>query len=149
MAGKENNGRPANISQLRLQLEAGHSWKIKVKNQTSGSIGSLERQVFRGVAERDDLMTGGRQQCRQSLADSAVIVQYIDDRATGAHCFPSIARGIAKLKTVPATGPGDPHKRPWCASMIDLQIESPIPIPSSLVVKKASNTFSKSEIPIP
>src|SRR4029079_8318185 len=39
--------------------------------------------------------------------------------------------------------PGKAQRRPPCDSMIERQIDSPIPIPSSFVVKKASKIFSK------
>ena len=52
--------------------------------------------------------------------------------------FTSTAMGTVKWKAVPCGVRADAHKRPPCASMIDRQIESPMPRPSDLVVKKGS-----------
>ena len=41
------------------------------------------------------------------------------------------------------------HSRPPCASMIERQIESPMPIPPDLVVKKALNSRSAFSVKIP
>ncbi len=41
--------------------------------------------------------------------------------------------GTVKRNTVPCGSHDDTHKRPPCASMIERQIESPIPRPSDFV----------------
>src|SRR5260370_41063633 len=57
--------------------------------------------------------------------------------------------GSDKENVVPEQSLDATHNRPSCASAIERQIARPIPMPDSLVVKKASNTLSRSRIPMP
>src|SRR5262249_50842167 len=50
--------------------------------------------------------------------------------------------GKVNRKTVPRVMPGEAHKRPPCDSMIDRQIDKPIPMPSALVVKNELKIWS-------
>ena len=50
--------------------------------------------------------------------------------------------GTVNRKILPPRRFGDAHRRPPWDSMIDRQIDKPIPIPPGLVVKKASNMWS-------
>ena len=53
-----------------------------------------------------------------------------------------IVAGNVKWNAVPCGRPGDAQRRPPWASTIDVLIDKPMPIPSGLVVKKASKMRS-------
>src|SRR5712671_1244235 len=56
------------------------------------------------------------------------------------HHAPAWARaGRTNWNVAPGPALREAHRRPRCASTIDRLIESPMPIPPGLVVKKASN----------
>jgi hypothetical protein len=57
--------------------------------------------------------------------------------------------GSAKWKVAPYPAFGVAHSRPPCASTMERQIDSPIPIPSGFVVKNAVHSRSVSCCPIP
>ncbi|MEA2966023.1 MAG: hypothetical protein QOI46_6121, partial [Alphaproteobacteria bacterium] len=57
--------------------------------------------------------------------------------------------GSVKWKTAPLGVLSVAHTLPPCASMIDRQIDSPIPMPAGLVVKKALNSWSRLVDPMP
>src|SRR5262245_64480193 len=64
---------------------------------------------------------------------------------------PDVWVGNVNRKAVPLLAPGEAHKRPPCDSMIDRQIDKPIPMPSALVVKNElkirSITFGSMPLP--
>src|SRR5260370_35973858 len=57
--------------------------------------------------------------------------------------------GSVKLNTAPRGVLLVAQTRPWCASTIQREIASPMPMPVSLVVKNGSNTRSTSSSPLP
>src|SRR6202795_140375 len=69
----------------------------------------------------------------------------------GAYDEVSLWRGRLNRKTAPWGTFAVAHIRPPCASMIERQIDSPMPLPLDLVVKKALNSRSafSAEIPMP
>src|SRR5882762_3717937 len=52
--------------------------------------------------------------------------------------YAGTSMGTVKRNTVPCGEPGDTHKRPPCASMIERQIDNPKPRPSGFVVTNGS-----------
>src|SRR5271169_3647264 len=64
---------------------------------------------------------------------------------------PDLKIGIWILKTAPHLAPDETHVRPPWASMIDRQIDSPIPMPWLFVVKSGSKIRSTSfgSTPVP
>ena len=66
-----------------------------------------------------------------------------------AHAERSEASGRVKLNVVPASSFAVTQIRPPCASTIEREIERPMPIPDSFVVKNGSKTSDGSLMPTP
>src|SRR5579862_7007099 len=76
-----------------------------------------------------------------------VVVHHEDNGAVRIH--DATRAGSVKDKVAPTASSDAAHIRPRCASMMERQIANPMPIPFSLVVKKASKILSVSFTPGP
>ena len=85
--------------------------------------------------------TGRVEQIRNGVANQGIVVDHEHDAVRIAHSLGAVT-GKAKWNTAPRGWFLAAHSRPPCASMIDRQIGSPIPIPCGLVVKKGANNRS-------
>src|ERR1700722_1654545 len=82
--------------------------------------------------------TYGFEQCRNGCAYCFVVINY-ENCGFGEHYALALAvRGRVKWNVAPQLAFAVAHSRPPCASTIERLMDSPSPIPSLFVVKKAS-----------
>ena len=132
MAGEENDRQPRRLGNPRWS--PGRSGPAAERRAPDSPVHrALARAGRLGAREDLDREPDRPDEVPESLADGLVVVDDEDDGLLGRHRIP----GRAKWKVAPWSAFGVAHSRPPCASMIERLIDSPMPMPPGLVVKKA------------
>src|SRR5579875_818726 len=125
---------------LVLQLQAAHLRHVNVEQQAGARRVRLPREKFAAGGEGLCLVAGALDQHGERIAHGVVVVKNEDGSVLG-HGGPQDSSGSAKTKDVPPPSRGEAQIRPPCASMMDRQIDSPTPMPRTLVVTNGWNRF--------
>src|SRR6185295_2722767 len=110
---------------------------LAISSVVRSYVGSLARATSQNTAETSTVFDPRPPfgECAHSLARPSDRDECRRLRSwPAAHSTFSFLRGSENWKAAPRGGFGATHSRPPCASMIERQIQSPIPMPSGLVV---------------
>ena len=118
---------------LLLEFQSVDVGQLDVEHQAGRQIGPGIGEVFRGGAERHAAEAERFQKLAQRLAHVGIVVDDEDDMVAPLHTRAAECEGRVKLSAVPFGSPLVAHSRPSCASTIERQIASPMPMPSTLV----------------
>ena len=149
MSRDEHDLRVRLAGDLALQIQAVDVRQVDVQDQAPGQVGLGELQVLGGRPEGDDVQVCRGQELLQCFAHAEIVVDDEHDVIVRAHRDALEEIGSVKLNTAPRGVLFVAQTRPWCASTIQREIASPMPMPVSLVVKNGSNTRSTSSSPLP
>src|SRR5262245_468522 len=152
---EDDRGRVAGRRQRPLKIEAVLAGHSNVHDETARpfEVGALEelasgRERLHPVAIRS-------QQSRQAATDRQVVIDHENGGLALRHAGPprseSLAMGRSNSTVAPRWRLLNTRTTPPWASMIERAIESPMPIPAGLVVKKGSKTtfWVPSRKPVP
>src|SRR5215469_1292813 len=137
----EKNDRQTDVGLVELALEVEPTLfrQAHVENEAARHFRLLALQHLACGAEEPGAQPDRFEKIVQGIPDRGIVVDH-QNRGTlvFAHgCCPP-ANGSVKLSTAPYRAAASAHSRPPCASMMEVLIESPMPMPSGLVVKKVS-----------
>src|SRR6516225_6608895 len=137
----------ANIEPL-LQLEPSHLGHLYIEQQAAASPRVVIFQKRARRWKRFHRIPGRAQHKSQPLPDGGVIVDDEDGHSASAPAS-APAVGRSKKKIAPEGALRAMRRLPPCNSTIEWLIESPIPMPSGLVVTKGSKIVSITSSAIP
>src|SRR5262249_13256492 len=124
------------LLELGLEIQSAYAGQPDIEHQAARPLGSLVLKEFGGGSEKLDLQVDRAEQAVQRLAYRGIVV----DDEDPAHAVFSAWDGRAMRKVAPGPSLDVAHIRPPCASTIERQIERPMPMPPSRVVKKGVNS---------
>src|SRR5579883_307606 len=151
MAGREDDRQARGaVDQALLQLRPAHSRQSDVENDTAGRRQRQPLQQIGRSRVAEYLVAGRAQLASDRRPERGIVVDDVDG-SSGHVALPLSAetRGRLRLKTAPPPGRCSAQMRPWWASTIVRAIDSPMPMPCSLVVKNGSNTRASPSAGIP
>ena len=117
-----------------MKLKSPRPWHADVDDHTSRATEVVVHEQVAHGFEGLDPVAGGDQEPGQRTAHRDVVVDHDDPGAVPAHVAVPLLIGMAKLKVAPRVGLFVAQMRPPCASMIEREIDRPMPRPVGLVV---------------
>src|ERR1041385_782646 len=141
---RDEDDRNMNVcfSEVPLEIETAEPRHSYVEYQTRRHITTRALQKLLRGRERRHVESHRSDETVQRLAYRFIIVDDVHDVRVVGHDALSAAVDKVNWKTAPLGEFAVAQRRPPCDSIIVRLIASPMPMPSGLVVKNASNTLS-------
>src|SRR2546426_271675 len=120
------------LDQFALEIHPTQPWHAHIKHEASWSLRSRVLQKFSGGSKSLDLESGRANKTLGGTTNRQIVINDKHDGLGLSHDEAWLAPGRLTRKLAPAPWFDSAHKRPPWASMIEREIDKPIPMPWGL-----------------